>query len=111
MPSRTAQIAQVGKRKIELSNLTKVLFPHDHIVKAQLIEYYLNIAPTILAHLKGRPLSLVRYPDGIGGGTVFQKKRADPASHWKPHMALRPHKQEFDLSAREGEVSMLADQR
>src|SRR6266566_5063969 len=61
MPLRTAQIAQVGKRQIELSNLTKVLFPADHIVKAQLIQYYLKIAPTILAHLKGRPLSLVRY--------------------------------------------------
>ena len=67
MPSRTSQIAQVGKRQIELSNLTKLLFPDDHIVKAQLIEYYLKIAPTILAHVKGRPLSLVRYPDGIGG--------------------------------------------
>jgi DNA primase len=60
MPSRTSQIAQVGKRQIELSNLTKVLFPEDDILKAHLIEYYLKIAPTILAHVKGRPLSLVR---------------------------------------------------
>jgi len=66
MPSRTSQIAQVGKRQLELSNSTKLLFPDDHIVKAQLIEYYLKIAPTILAHVKGRPLSLVRYPDVKG---------------------------------------------
>ena len=67
MPSRTSQIAQIGKRQIELSNLQKVLYPDDHIIKAQLIEYYLKLAPTFLAHVKGRPLSLVRYPDGIGG--------------------------------------------
>src|SRR5437879_13306222 len=72
MPARTSQITQVGKRKVELSNLTKVLFPGDHIVKAQLIEYYLKIAPTILAHVKGRPLSLVRFPDGTNGESFFQ---------------------------------------
>src|SRR4051812_18545950 len=65
MPARTSQIAQVGKRQIELSNLTKVLYPDEHITKAHLIEFYLKIAPTILAHVKGRPLSLVRFPDGI----------------------------------------------
>ena len=59
MPSRKSQMAQVGKRQIELSNLSKLLFPDDQIVKAQLIEYYFKIAPTILAHVKGRPLSLV----------------------------------------------------
>ena len=75
MPSRTTQIAQVGKRKLELSNLTKPLYPADQIVKAQLIEYYLKMAPTILAHLKGRPLSLVRYPDGIEGESFFQNNR------------------------------------
>ena len=74
MPSRTSQLAQVGKRRIELSNLNKVLYPDDHISKAQLIEYYFRLAPTILTHLKGRPLSVVRYPDGIGGESFFQKK-------------------------------------
>jgi len=49
----------IGKRKIELSNLDKILFPDDGVIKAEVIEYYLKIAPTILAHAKGRPLSLV----------------------------------------------------
>src|SRR5207244_12120569 len=82
MPTRTSQIAQVGKRKLELSNLSKVLYPEDHIVKAQLIEYYLKIAPTILAHLRGRPLSFVRYPDGVGGESFFQKDRPTWAPAW-----------------------------
>ncbi|MBX2990903.1 MAG: non-homologous end-joining DNA ligase [Phycisphaeraceae bacterium] len=86
--ARTSQIAQVGKRKIELSNLQKVLYPDDHIVKAELIEYYLTIAPTILAHIKGRPLSLVRFPDGIDGEKFFQKNRPEWAPEWLEYVAL-----------------------
>ena len=66
-PGMSKTTAVFGKHTIELSNLDKVLFPEDGIVKAELIEYYLKIAPTILRHIKGRPLSLVRYPDGVGG--------------------------------------------
>ncbi len=50
-------MTQVGKRKLEISNLDKPLWPEDGIVKAELIEYYLKIAPTILRHITGRPLS------------------------------------------------------
>src|SRR5436190_9033801 len=96
MPARTSQITQVGKRKVELSNLTKVLFPDDRIVKAQLIEYYLKIAPTILSHVKGRPLSLVRYPDGIGGESFFQKNRPDWAPDWIEHVTLGEEKKDYE---------------
>lgn len=85
---KTSQITRVGKRKIELSNLEKVLYPGDHILKAELIEYYLKIAPTVLAHLKGRPLSLVRYPDGIDGERFFQKNRPEWAPEWLEHVVL-----------------------
>jgi DNA ligase D-like protein (predicted ligase)/DNA ligase D-like protein (predicted polymerase)/DNA ligase D-like protein (predicted 3'-phosphoesterase) len=85
---RTSQITQVGKRKIELSNLEKVLYPNDHILKAELIEYYLKVAPTVLSHLKGRPLSLVRYPDGIEGEKFFQKNRPEWAPEWIEHVVL-----------------------
>ena len=85
---RTSQIAQVGKRKIELSNLSKVLYPEDGILKAELINYYLKIAPTILAHVKGRALSLVRFPDGITGEKFFQKNRPEWAPEWIDHVEL-----------------------
>lgn len=86
--ARTAQTAQVGKRTIELSNLNKVLYPADKIVKAELIHYYLTIAPTILAHIKGRPLSLVRFPDGIDGEKFFQKNRPEWAPEWLEYVTL-----------------------
>jgi len=109
MSSRTSQIAQVGKRKIEVSNLTKVLFPDEHIVKAQLIEYYLKIAPTILAHLKGRPLSLVRYPDGIGGESFFQKNRPDWAPEWIEYVTLGEEKKDYVLATEEASLAWLAN--
>jgi DNA ligase D-like protein (predicted ligase)/DNA ligase D-like protein (predicted polymerase)/DNA ligase D-like protein (predicted 3'-phosphoesterase) len=109
MPSRTSQIAQVGKRQIELSNLTKVLFPEDDILKAHLIEYYLKIAPTILAHVKGRPLSLVRYPDGIGGESFFQKNRPGWAPDWIEHVTLGEEEKDYVIATEDASLVWLAN--
>src|SRR5216110_2460358 len=109
MPTRTSQIAQVGKRKLELSNLQKVLYPDDQIVKAELIEYYLKIAPTILAHLKGRPLSLVRYPDGIDGQSFFQKNRPDWAPDWVESVTLGTEAKDYVLATEEACFAWLAN--
>src|SRR5262245_52008731 len=109
MASRTAQVTQVGKRQIELSNLDKVLYPDDQIVKAQLIEYYFKIAPTILAHVKGRPLSLVRYPDGINGESFYQKNRPDWAPEWLQHVTLGEEKKDYVIASEEASLVWLAN--
>ena len=109
MPSRTSQVAQVGKRKLELSNLQKVLYPDDHITKAQLIEYYLKIAPTFLAHVKGRPLSLVRYPDGIDKGSFFQKNRPDWAPDWIEYVTLGEEKKDYIIATEEASLVWLGN--
>ena len=109
MPSRTSQAAQVGKRTIELSNLSKILFPDDEIVKAELIEYYLKMAPTLLAHLKGRPLSLVRYPDGITGESFFQKNRPNWAPEWIEHVTLGEEAKDYVIASEEASLVWLAN--
>jgi len=109
MASRTSQIAEVGKRKIELSNLQKVLYPDDQIIKAHLIEYYLKVAPTFLAHVKGRPLSLVRYPDGIGGESFFQKNKPGWAPDWIEHVTLGEEKKDYVLATEEASLVWLAN--
>jgi len=106
---RTAQFVQVGKRKIELSNLEKVLFPENHILKAELIEYYLKIAPTILAHIKGRPLSLVRYPDGIYGEKFYQKNRPEWAPEWIEYVTLGEEAKDYILATEEASLVWLAN--
>ena len=110
---RTSQITRVNKRKIELSNLEKVLYPADHILKAELIEYYLKVAPTILAHVKGRPLSLVRYPDGIEGEKFFQKNRPEWAPKWIEHAVLggggKGEKVDYVIATEEASLVWLAN--
>jgi bifunctional non-homologous end joining protein LigD len=93
--------AEVGKRVIELSNLEKVLYPDDGIVKAEIIEYYLKLAPTILNHLRGRALSLVRYPDGIYGEQFFQKHRPDWTPDWIDYKRLGQERLKEYVVARE----------
>lgn len=109
MPSRTSQIVRVGKRNIELSNLSKVLYPDDQISKAQLIEYYVKIAPTILSHIKGRPLSLVRYPDGIAGESFYQKNRPDWAPDWLEHITLGEEQKNYVIATEDASLVWLAN--
>jgi DNA ligase D-like protein (predicted ligase)/DNA ligase D-like protein (predicted polymerase)/DNA ligase D-like protein (predicted 3'-phosphoesterase) len=89
--------------------LAKVLFPGDQIVKAQLIDYYLKIAPTILAHVKGRPLSLVRYPEGIDGQSFFQKNRPDWAPPWIEHVKLGAEEKDYMLASEDASLAWLAN--
>ena len=65
---------KVGKHLVELSSLDKLLFPADGVTKGKVIDYYENIAPLMLAHIKDRPLSMRRWPQGIGSKGFFQKE-------------------------------------
>jgi len=80
--AKKSQWVTIGKRKLELSNLDKDLFPEDHILKAEIIHYYLTIAPTLLNHIKGRALTLIRFPEGIHGEMFYQKNRPEWAPDW-----------------------------
>ena len=93
---------ELGKRKLEISNLQKVLYPDDNIVKAEIIQYYLNMAPVIVRHLKGRPLSLVRFPDGIYGEQFFQKNRPDWTPDWIDYVRLGQERKKEYVVANEG---------
>ncbi|HEX5962341.1 MAG TPA: non-homologous end-joining DNA ligase [Gemmatimonadales bacterium] len=68
-----ATLVRIGRHQIEITRPEKVLFPEDGITKGELIEYYARIAPRILPHLRNRPLTLERYPDGIHKQRFFQK--------------------------------------
>jgi bifunctional non-homologous end joining protein LigD len=78
----STQIAEVGGHDLKLSNPDKVLFPAAGLTKADLIDYYERIAPVILPHLAGRPLSLVRYPNGIEVEGFMQKNASDYFPDW-----------------------------
>ena len=63
----------VDDRKLQVSNLDKVLYPKAGFTKAQVIDYYIRIAPVLLPHLKDRPLTMKRYPDGVEGQFFYEK--------------------------------------
>jgi len=63
----------VDDRKLQVSNLDKVLYPKPGFTKAQVIDYYIRIATALLPHLKDRPLTMKRYPDGVEGEFFYEK--------------------------------------
>lgn len=75
MSKSTSVKVQVGGKKLELTNPGKLLFPESGIVKAEVIDYYYRVAPTMLKHVFGRPITLIRYPDGISGEHFYQKNK------------------------------------
>jgi bifunctional non-homologous end joining protein LigD len=76
------QIVEVAGHDVKLSNQGKVLFPAAGLTKADLIDYYERIAPVMLPHLAGRPLSLVRYPNGVEAEGFMQKNASDYFPDW-----------------------------
>jgi bifunctional non-homologous end joining protein LigD len=63
----------IGRRRVEVSSPEKVLYPDDGITKADLIDYYRQVAKYMLPYLADRPIAMERYPDGLAGERVFQK--------------------------------------
>lgn len=62
--------------ELKLSNLDKVLYPEAHFTKAEVIDYYVRVAPAMLPHLDDRAVTLRRYPDGVDGQSFFEKRCA-----------------------------------
>lgn len=70
---QVAEVTVEGKR-LQVSNLDKVLYPRAGFTKAQVIDYYIRIAPVLLPHLKDRPLTLKRYPNGVEQEFFYEKQ-------------------------------------
>jgi len=73
---------KVGSRTLKLSNLQKVLYPGGPFTKGQVIDYYRRISPVLLPHFKNRPVTLVRYPDGVFGESFFEKDAPGFTPEW-----------------------------
>ena len=80
MPQKAELI--VENRKIQVSNLDKVLYPKVGFTKGQVIDYYIRVAPVLLPHLKDRPLTMKRYPDGVDGEFFYEKNCPSHRPKW-----------------------------
>jgi len=64
----------VDGRRLRLTNLAKVLYPATGFTKGDVVDYYARVAPAMLPHLAGRPVTMVRFPDGVDGERFFEKR-------------------------------------
>jgi bifunctional non-homologous end joining protein LigD len=80
----TTRKVKRGNRELTLSNLDKVFWPDEGISKGDLIDYYEQVAPVLVPHLRNRPFTMRRYPDGITGKAFFQKDAPKHMPDWIP---------------------------
>src|SRR5256714_2272569 len=72
----------VDGRKLPVSNLNKVLYPKVGFTKGQVIDYYIRIAPVLLPHLRDRPLTMKRYPNGVDAEFFYEKNCPSHRPKW-----------------------------
>jgi bifunctional non-homologous end joining protein LigD len=80
MPKDT--VVDIEGKHLKLSNLDKVLYPEAGFTKGQVIDYYVRIAPVLLPHLRGRPLTMKRYPNGVRGPYFYEKNCPEHRPEW-----------------------------
>ena len=73
---------RVGSQTVHLTNLRKLFWPALGITKRDLLQYYVDVAPVLLPHLRDRAMVMKRYPDGAGGDYFFMKRAPRPRPAW-----------------------------
>src|SRR5258707_10181331 len=92
--AKAESIVEIQGKKLKLSNLEKVLYPKAGFTKAQVIDYYIRIAPVLLPHLKGRPITLKRYPEGVNGSFFYEKRCPSHRPPWVKTAAVANRREE-----------------
>ena len=82
----------IDGHQITISNPDKVMFPADGITKGDLVEYYQRVAERMLPHVRGRPLHMNRFPDGIGRIAIQQKRIPDSFPQWIKRATVDLHR-------------------
>lgn len=91
--SKKDEIVVAGK-KLTVSNLGKVLYPDAGFTKGQVIDYYIRIAPILLPHLRKRPITLKRYPEGVNGFFFYEKQCPAHRPAWVKTAAVPASREE-----------------
>jgi bifunctional non-homologous end joining protein LigD len=101
-----------GRYTVSVGNPGKVLFPGDGITKLDLVEHYRRVAPAMVAHAGGRPITLQRFPDGIGAGGFLQKQASGHFPEWVERVTVPKSGGTVDhvVLRRAADVAYLADQ-
>ena len=97
MPTRDVERLEVDGHEVKISNPDKILFPDSGITKREYVDYYRRIAPYMMSHVQRRPLSMQRFPDGVGGQLFFQKELPDYFPEYFERVDVKPDAAEEKL--------------
>ncbi|MCU1433040.1 MAG: polymerase LigD, polymerase domain protein [Actinotalea sp.] len=87
-PDPDAQWVDVGGRRLKLSHLDRVIYPSTGFTKAEMIDYYIRVAPALLRQLRDRPVTRIRYTEGVDGPKFFEKNVPKGAPEWVRRQVL-----------------------
>jgi bifunctional non-homologous end joining protein LigD len=99
-----------GKRVLKLSNLDKPFWPEEGITKGDLLAYYEAVAPVLLPHLRDRPFTMKRYPDGWQGSHFFQKDAPKHMPDWIPTVPVTAVPREKPRTPRKIQMPVVNDE-
>ena len=99
-----------GRRVLKLSNLTKPFWPDEGIAKGDLLSYYRDVAPVLLPHLRDRPFTMKRYPDGAYGKFFFQKDAPSHMPAWIPTRRFEVSTRDSPRTRREIDFLLVNDE-
>ena len=99
-----------GKRVVRLSNLDKPYWPDEQITKGDLLRYYRDVAPALLPHIRDRPFTMKRYPDGWQGKPFFRKDVTNYAPAWFKRVTVSVMRREVPQQRRTIEVPVVSDE-
>ena len=109
-PEPMATEIRKGKRVLKLSNLDKPFWPEEGITKGDLLSYYRRVAPVVLPHLKDRPFTMKRYPDGWQGKFFFQKDAPKGMPDWIPTDSIVVSTREKPRQKRRIDAPLVSDE-
>jgi bifunctional non-homologous end joining protein LigD len=95
--SKTVDV-EIEGRHLKVSNLDKVLYPEAGFTKGQVIDYYTRIAPALLAHLRKRPLTLKRYPNGVDAQFFYEKNCPKHRPDWVETVGVWSSRNKADVN-------------
>ncbi len=88
MAERETVRVEVDGRTLNVSSLAKVMYPESGTTKAEVLQYYAQVAPTLLPHLADRAVTRIRWPDGTGGQSFFEKNKPSGSPDWVRTVAV-----------------------
>jgi len=106
-PFNSSETLKIGNRPLKLSNLGKIFWPKEKYTKGDLINYYREIAPIILPHLKDRPQSLLRFPNGMEGESFFQKNVSNLKLDWMMRARVKHDKETIEYMLIQDEAALI----